>query len=88
MKISRGNILVGGIDECTSDFMLLHSYLNRWKEPVNNLDLLSSAGHTVPSQVKDHAFFMLSDAPESEINAVSLKDPYFSYFGNNRYTLC
>jgi 3-oxoacyl-(acyl-carrier-protein) synthase len=59
------NILVGGIDESTRDFRLLHSYLNAWKKPVNNLQLLSdkSAG-TIAGE--GSAFFMLSGESAEE----------------------
>jgi len=53
------NVLVGGIDECTPDFMLLHSYLNDWKRPLNNLSLLSeNTAGTIAGE--GSAFFMLS----------------------------
>ncbi len=53
------NVLVGGIDECTNDFIHLHNYLGYWKEPLNNLKLLSekSAG-TIAGE--GSAFFMLT----------------------------
>ena len=54
-----GNVLVGGIDECTDDFMKLHGYLNAWKKPVNNLSLIEDHG---PGSIagEGSAFFMLS----------------------------
>jgi hypothetical protein len=58
------NILVGGIDECTDDFMLLHRYLGWWKEPLSNLTLLEekTAG-TIAGE--GSAFFMLSAGPSN-----------------------
>ncbi len=52
------NILVGGIDECTGDFMKLHGYLGYWKEPQSNLQLLASKSDgTIAGE--GAAFFML-----------------------------
>lgn len=54
------HVLVGGIDECTSDFVHLHNYLDRWKEPVSNLQLLSGKSQgTIAGE--GAAFFMISD---------------------------
>jgi 3-oxoacyl-[acyl-carrier-protein] synthase II len=53
------NVLVGGIDECTNDFVLLHDYLGYWKAPVNNLKLLSQkSSGTIAGE--GSAFFILS----------------------------
>lgn len=59
------HILLGGIDECTNDFMQLHSYLGYWKKPVSNLLLLeeNSAG-TIAGE--GSAFFMLSSVPSDD----------------------
>ena len=53
------NVLVGGIDECTNDFMHLHNYLGYWKEPLNNLKLLSQKS---PGTIagEGSAFFILT----------------------------
>jgi 3-oxoacyl-[acyl-carrier-protein] synthase II len=52
-------VLVGGIDECTSDFVHLHSYLGYWKKPLNNLHLLRE--HTTGTIAGEgSAFFMMS----------------------------
>lgn len=62
------NVLVGGIDECTDDFMLLHSYLDDWKQPVNNLELLDEKSNgTIAGE--GSCFFMLS-ADSSQEGAV------------------
>jgi 3-oxoacyl-[acyl-carrier-protein] synthase II len=60
-KQSR-NILVGGIDECTNDFMHLHNYLGYWKEPLNNLKLISEKS---PGTIagEGSAFFVLTNEP-------------------------
>jgi 3-oxoacyl-[acyl-carrier-protein] synthase II len=53
------NILVGGIDECTSDFMKLHGYLDYWKKPQSNLRLLTDRSYgTIAGE--GSAFFMMS----------------------------
>jgi 3-oxoacyl-(acyl-carrier-protein) synthase len=67
------NVLVGGIDKCTSDFLLLHSYLRAWKKPLNNLELLSARN---PGTIagEGSAFFMLSAQLESLENGVILED--------------
>jgi len=56
------HILLGGIDECTSDFMHLHSYLGYWKKPISNLLLLEDKS---PGSIagEGSAFFMLSSVP-------------------------
>jgi 3-oxoacyl-[acyl-carrier-protein] synthase II len=53
------HILIGGIDECTSDFMHLHSYLGYWKKPLNNLQLISD-NTTGTIAGEGSAFFMIS----------------------------
>jgi len=60
-KMAR-NVLVGGIDECTADFMKIYAYLDYWKQPISNLALLNdkSAG-TIAGE--GSAFFMLSAEP-------------------------
>jgi 3-oxoacyl-[acyl-carrier-protein] synthase II len=56
------NVLVGGIDECTRDFMHLHGYLNYWKKPLSNLSLpFDNASGTIAGE--GSAFFMLSVDP-------------------------
>lgn len=62
-----GHVLVGGIDECTDDFVKLHSYLNYWKETGSNLSLIT--GNT-PGTIagEGSAFFMLSDSPKYKDN--------------------
>jgi hypothetical protein len=66
------NILIGGIDECTPDFILLHSYLKAWKDPVNNLDLISGKS---PGTIagEGSGFFMLSGHPPNADGAVSVE---------------
>jgi 3-oxoacyl-(acyl-carrier-protein) synthase len=66
------NVLVGGIDECTNDFMKLHGYLGYWKKPQSNLKLLSdkSAG-TIAGE--GSAFFMLSGEAGTGGNPVILE---------------
>lgn len=56
------HILLGGIDECTNDFMHLHSYLGYWKKPISNLLLLEDKS---PGSIagEGSAFFMLSSVP-------------------------
>jgi len=67
------NVLVGGIDECTTDFLLLHSYLNAWKKPLSNLELLSDKN---PGTIagEGSAFFMLSGQMEPLENGVVIED--------------
>jgi len=59
------NALVGGIDECTSDFVLLHRYLGDWKSPVSSNDLLKE---DTPGTIagEGSVFFMLSAIPAEE----------------------
>jgi hypothetical protein len=53
------NILVGGIDELTGDFIKLHGYRGFWKEPINTLELFSSSGKgTIAGE--GAAFFLVS----------------------------
>lgn len=61
------NILVGGIDECTDDFVQIYGYLNYWKQPVNNNTLLKS---NTPGTIagEGSVFFMLSDIPKGMAN--------------------
>ncbi len=61
------DILVGGIDECTDDFVKIYGYLNYWKQPVNNLDLYNS---NTPGTIagEGSVFFMLSDRPKGNTN--------------------
>jgi 3-oxoacyl-[acyl-carrier-protein] synthase II len=66
------NVLVGGIDECTNDFMHLHNYLGYWKEPLNNLDLLSQKS-TGTIAGEGSAFFMLSGEPGNSDHQVSIE---------------
>jgi 3-oxoacyl-(acyl-carrier-protein) synthase len=63
------NVLVGGIDECTSDFLHLYGYLGYWKPPVDSLGLLENK---TPGTIagEGSAFFMLSGRPEKVTDAV------------------
>ncbi len=63
------HILVGGIDESTNDFMLLHSYLGYWKKPVSNLSLLEDKT-TGSIAGEGSAFFMLSSVPSDNHNVI------------------
>jgi 3-oxoacyl-[acyl-carrier-protein] synthase II len=67
------HVLVGGIDECTEDYILLHSYLNRWKQPVHNIDLLA---HPSPGTIagEGSAFFMLAAESDSPENSAYIED--------------
>lgn len=65
------HVLVGGIDECTSDFVHLHGYLGQWKEPLSNLQLLSEKSRgTIAGE--GSAFFMLSDDAPGNGNDVRI----------------
>jgi 3-oxoacyl-[acyl-carrier-protein] synthase II len=65
------NVLVGGIDECTNDFILLHNYLGYWKAPINNLNLLSDrSSGTIAGE--GSAFFMLSGEGGNDDDGVSI----------------
>jgi hypothetical protein len=56
---NKGHVLVGGIDECTDDYIKLHSYLNYWKDTDSNLSLLEGHGAgTIAGE--GSAFFLLS----------------------------
>jgi 3-oxoacyl-[acyl-carrier-protein] synthase II len=63
------HILLGGIDESTSDFMLLHSYLGYWKKPISNLLLLEDKS---PGSIagEGSAFFMLSSVPSDNHHVI------------------
>ena len=63
------NVLVGGIDECTPDFMQLYGYLDYWKLPSDTLGLLKN---TTPGTIagEGSAFFMLSGRSENITDAV------------------
>jgi len=65
MRIGEGeaqNVLVGGIDECTGDFVKLNGYHGAWKQPLINLELASTkTAGTIAGE--GSAFFMLSDNP-------------------------
>jgi 3-oxoacyl-(acyl-carrier-protein) synthase len=63
------NILVGGIDECTDDFVHIYGYLNYWKQPVNNSTLVNS---NTPGTIagEGSVFFMLSDSPKGNLNTL------------------
>jgi len=63
------HILLGGIDETTNDFRLLHSYLGYWKKPISNLLLLEDKS---PGSIagEGSAFFMLSSVPARDHHAV------------------
>jgi 3-oxoacyl-(acyl-carrier-protein) synthase len=56
---NANHVLVGGIDECTQNFVFLHNYLGYWKETGNNLQLLK---YKTPGTIAGEgaAFFMLS----------------------------
>lgn len=68
----KKNILVGGIDECTPDFVLLHSYLNAWKKPLRNLSLLDEKSNGSIAG-EGSGFFILSGEPSQMNGSVSLK---------------
>jgi 3-oxoacyl-[acyl-carrier-protein] synthase II len=53
------NILVGGIDEVTDDFIKLHGYKGFWKKPLNTLEMISS-GTSGTIAGEGAAFFMIS----------------------------
>jgi 3-oxoacyl-[acyl-carrier-protein] synthase II len=76
MLIGEGkadNVLTGGIDECTEDFMKLNGYLSRWKNPLNNLRLL--ADHSPGSIAGEGAaFFMLSSQPQPNMHQTVVRD--------------
>ncbi len=63
------HILLGGIDETTNDFRLLHSYLGYWKKPVSNLLLLEDKS---PGSIagEGSAFFMLSSVPSDDHHVI------------------
>jgi hypothetical protein len=65
---NASHILLGGIDESTNDFRLLHSYLGYWKKPISNLALLRDK---TPGSIAGEgaAFFMLSSVPSDEHHA-------------------
>lgn len=77
---NKGNVLVGGIDECTDDFVKLHSYLNYWKETGSNLSLLK--GHS-PGTIagEGSAFFLLAGEPYRP-SAPSVEDVHFFFTPN------
>lgn len=80
------NILVGGIDECTDDFMKIQSYMVKWKNPLNNLQLLNE--HT-PGTIagEGSAFFMLSSQPSGKSHNIILKDVHTFFLSDpNEYT--
>jgi len=68
------NVLMGGIDECTDDFMKLHGYLGYWKKPLSNLRLLADkSSGTIAGE--GSAFFIISsesspDLPKAVIEGV------------------
>jgi 3-oxoacyl-[acyl-carrier-protein] synthase II len=63
------HILVGGIDECTDDFMHLHSYLHYWKDPVESVKLLEN--ETIGTIAGEGSvFFMLSDHPGKDSSVI------------------
>jgi 3-oxoacyl-[acyl-carrier-protein] synthase II len=66
------NILIGGIDECTNDFVKLHDYLDYWKKPLSNLQLF--AGNS-PGTIagEGSAFFMLTGEPYANENVVIIE---------------
>ncbi len=67
------HVLVGGIDECTDDFTLLHSYLHDWKEPLDNLMLFhADSPGTIAGE--GAAFYILSADPGIGKDAVALED--------------
>jgi 3-oxoacyl-[acyl-carrier-protein] synthase II len=74
------NVMAGGIDECTSDFHRLHSYLAAWKKPLNNLDLLSANTEGSISG-EGSAFFMLTS--EKGIGNVSVDGVRFFLSAEN-----
>ncbi len=69
---NRANhILVGGIDECTGDYILIHRYLGTWKDPLNNLELFSSP---TPGTIAGEGagFFMLGGKKSENTGSVRL----------------
>lgn len=65
------HVLVGGIDECTTDFVHLHNYLGQWKAPVSNLQLLSVESQgTIAGE--GSAFFMISDEASGDGNDINI----------------
>jgi 3-oxoacyl-[acyl-carrier-protein] synthase II len=68
------HVLAGGIDESTSDFVKLQSYLGYWKEPLSNLELF---GDSRPGTIagEGSAFFMLSANPDNS-SKVAVDDVY------------
>jgi 3-oxoacyl-[acyl-carrier-protein] synthase II len=80
MHLEEGNarnVLVGGIDECTTDFMQLHGYLHYWKEPLNTLSLANS-NSTGTIAGEGSAFFMLSVEPATP-NSIAVEGVHTFY---------
>lgn len=81
----RCNVLVGGIDECTDDFVLLHSYLNDWKQPGSNLKLLEYL-NTGTIAGEGSNFFIVSDQPSdgnAGISAEGVRTIYLPDFNDS-----
>lgn len=73
MHIEEGrctNILIGGIDEVTDDFITLHRYSGLWKEPLDTLKLISSKTRgTIPGE--GAAFFIISCEGTQETGVIA-----------------
>jgi 3-oxoacyl-(acyl-carrier-protein) synthase len=78
LEEKQGRVLVGGIDECTDDFIKLHGYLNYWKEADSNLAVLNShEPGTIAGE--GSAFFMLSDSADGhEVAAITDVRTFFT----------
>jgi 3-oxoacyl-(acyl-carrier-protein) synthase len=60
-----GNILVGGIDECTPDFIKLQGYQGAWRDPGCTLDLFNhNSQGTIAGE--GAAFFIVSAASDED----------------------
>jgi 3-oxoacyl-(acyl-carrier-protein) synthase len=75
------NILVGGIDECTSDFMKLFGYLDYWKKPQSNLQLLTGkSSGTIAGE--GSSFFMISGETDTGSKKVIIEGLH-TFFSEN-----
>jgi|WetSurSiteA1Bulk_404760.scaffolds.fasta_scaffold00507_6 3-oxoacyl-[acyl-carrier-protein] synthase II len=66
------HVLVGGIDECTHDYVKLHGYLGYWKKPLSNLQLLGS-GSSGTIAGEGASFFMVSGQPDKDVTGIILQ---------------
>jgi 3-oxoacyl-[acyl-carrier-protein] synthase II len=75
LRIGEGeaeHVLVGGIDECTDDFVKLNGFHGAWKQPLINLDLASTnTSGTIAGE--GSAFFMLSGS-ENNNHGIFVED--------------